>query len=281
MRDKGVTAEELVLAKESITRPLPANFETTSSTASTMASLYLFDLPLDYYETLPARIDGITTEDVAAVAKRFLTPERMVVVAVGDRKTIQPQLEKLNPASSRTPTPPSNRSARTGLALASAPLKGPSMMVKLMFWYWRNWAGSTSSGAYSMTMPARNAPSRLRSCSVARPRHNSRPVSEIRRIEIGAATIARLKRRRSKCSTSNGGATSVLSKSTAWGDNGLAFLRRFLVPMRESPAARLYRIMRGAGFTTGNREFRAAKFTPLRSTAVPGDYTVGLHGHGR
>jgi len=30
------------------------------------------------------------------VAKKFLTPERMVVVAVGDRKTIQPQLEKLN-----------------------------------------------------------------------------------------------------------------------------------------------------------------------------------------
>jgi zinc protease len=96
MRDTGVTAEELVLAKESITRPLPANFETSSVTARTMASLYLFDLPLDYYETLPSRINGITSADVAAVAKKFLTPERMVVVAVGDRKSIQPQLEKLN-----------------------------------------------------------------------------------------------------------------------------------------------------------------------------------------
>jgi zinc protease len=96
MRDTGVTAEELVLAKESITRPLPANFETSSVTARTMASLYLFDLPLDYYETLPSRINGITSADVATVAKKFLTPERMVVVAVGDRKSIQPQLEKLN-----------------------------------------------------------------------------------------------------------------------------------------------------------------------------------------
>ncbi|HEU4723906.1 MAG TPA: pitrilysin family protein [Candidatus Eisenbacteria bacterium] len=96
IRDGGVTEEELTLAKESITRPLPANFETTASTAGTMAGLYLFDLPLDYYETLPARVNAITTTDVSAVAKKYLTPERMVVVAVGDRKSIEPQLQKLN-----------------------------------------------------------------------------------------------------------------------------------------------------------------------------------------
>jgi zinc protease len=61
-----------------------------------MAQLYMFDLPLDYYETLPARVNAITTADVAAVAKKYLTPERMVVVAVGDRKAIEPQLQKLN-----------------------------------------------------------------------------------------------------------------------------------------------------------------------------------------
>ena len=51
--------EELKLAKESITRSLPANFETTYSTAATMASIYLYDLPLDYYQTLPGRIEAI------------------------------------------------------------------------------------------------------------------------------------------------------------------------------------------------------------------------------
>jgi zinc protease len=96
MRDAGVTGEELTLAKEAITRPLPTNFETTASSAGTMAQLYMFDLPLDYYESLPARVNAITTADVAAVAKKYLTPERMVVVAVGDRKAIEPQLQKLN-----------------------------------------------------------------------------------------------------------------------------------------------------------------------------------------
>jgi zinc protease len=61
-----------------------------------MASIYIFDLPLDYYSTLPTRIDAITAADVAAVAKKHLVPERMVIVAVGDKKVIEPQIAKLS-----------------------------------------------------------------------------------------------------------------------------------------------------------------------------------------
>ena len=96
IRDSGVTPDELKLAKESIVRSLPANFETTGSTAGTMASIYLYDLPLDYYQTLPGRINAITTNDVLDVAKKHLVPERMVVVAVGDRSKIESQITKLN-----------------------------------------------------------------------------------------------------------------------------------------------------------------------------------------
>jgi len=96
LRDGGVTADELRMAKESTTRSLPSNFETTFSTAGTIANLYMYDLPLDYYQTLPSRLSAITTSDVAAVAKKHLAPERMVVVTVGDRSKIEPQLTKLN-----------------------------------------------------------------------------------------------------------------------------------------------------------------------------------------
>jgi len=95
IKDGGVTADELKLAKESIVRSLPANFETSSSTAGTMSGIYLYDLPLDYYQTLPARMDAIQASDVQDVAKRHLVPERMVVVAVGDRSKIEPQISKL------------------------------------------------------------------------------------------------------------------------------------------------------------------------------------------
>jgi zinc protease len=96
LKDAGVTAEELRLAKESTTRPLPANFETTASTAGTLASLYMYDLPLDYYQTLPTRVDAITAADVQAVAKKYLVPERMLVVVVGDRSLVEPQITKLH-----------------------------------------------------------------------------------------------------------------------------------------------------------------------------------------
>jgi zinc protease len=96
LKESGVTPQELILAKESITRSLPANFETTSSTAGTIAQIYVYDLPIDYYQTLPARVDAIQAADVLAVAKKHLVPERMVVVAVGDRGVIEPQITKLN-----------------------------------------------------------------------------------------------------------------------------------------------------------------------------------------
>jgi len=41
-------------------------------------------------------MDAIQASDVLDVAKRHLVPERMVVVAVGDRSKIEPQISKLN-----------------------------------------------------------------------------------------------------------------------------------------------------------------------------------------
>jgi zinc protease len=55
----------------------------------------MYDLPPDYYEGLPARLEALSTSEVYAAAKRHLLPERMVVIAVGDRKTIEPQIAAL------------------------------------------------------------------------------------------------------------------------------------------------------------------------------------------
>ncbi|MGH7725196.1 MAG: M16 family metallopeptidase [Candidatus Eiseniibacteriota bacterium] len=95
MQETPVTADELFLAKESVSRSLPALFETTNSTVGTIGQLYLFELPTDYYAQLPSRISSMTAGDVQNVAKEFLKPENMKVIAVGDRSAIQPQIEKL------------------------------------------------------------------------------------------------------------------------------------------------------------------------------------------
>jgi zinc protease len=61
-----------------------------------VAQLFIYNLPLDYYRSLPAKIDAVTTADVRRVAGKYLLPESMVIVAVGDRSKIEPELVKLN-----------------------------------------------------------------------------------------------------------------------------------------------------------------------------------------
>jgi len=87
-----VTRDELALAKDSIARSLPALFETTRSAVGTVGQLFLFDLAPDYYAGLPGRLSSMTAADVFAATKRHLAPDRMMIVAVGDRAQAEPQI---------------------------------------------------------------------------------------------------------------------------------------------------------------------------------------------
>ncbi len=95
MRSRELSAEELQVARDSISRSLPGFFETTPIIAAAMRNLFVYNLPLTYYNTLPAAIDGVTAADVLRAAQQYLAPEKMVVVAVGDRSKIGLELEKL------------------------------------------------------------------------------------------------------------------------------------------------------------------------------------------
>jgi len=110
MLKAAVTPDELTLAKESISRSLPALFETTSSTVGTVADLYLYDQPPDYYEGLPGRLSGMTGAEVLEATRKHLKPDQALVIAVGDRAKILPQIAELNlgPIGQRDPdgTPP-------------------------------------------------------------------------------------------------------------------------------------------------------------------------------
>ena len=92
MTQAEVTPDELALAKDSIARSLPALFETTRSAVGTVGSLFLFELPPDYYAGLPGRLASMTAAEVFAATRRHLAPDRMLVVAVGDRGQAEPQI---------------------------------------------------------------------------------------------------------------------------------------------------------------------------------------------
>ena len=103
MRTTTVTDAELALARDSFARSLPGLFETGAHTVGTIAELYVYDLPLDYFGTLPASIEKVGAADVQRVAQQYLDPAHMTVVAVGDRRLIAPGLVglKLGPVELR------------------------------------------------------------------------------------------------------------------------------------------------------------------------------------
>jgi zinc protease len=51
---------------------------------------------VDYFSLLPAQIYAVTPELAQAAAKNYVQPERMTVLAVGDRAKIEPGLKELN-----------------------------------------------------------------------------------------------------------------------------------------------------------------------------------------
>ncbi len=91
-----LSAEELARAKDSLVRSMPGAFETSRGVVANLSNIYVYDLGLDYFSRYPERMSAVTAEMAEAAAKKYLVPGRMLVVAVGDRAKIEPQLRRLN-----------------------------------------------------------------------------------------------------------------------------------------------------------------------------------------
>ena len=96
MRDTPMNADEMSLAKDSNTRSLPGRFERGTDAAATFAELFTYDLPLDYYSKLPQSLNAVTAEQAQGAAQKYIVPEKMIVLAVGDRGKIEEEMKKLN-----------------------------------------------------------------------------------------------------------------------------------------------------------------------------------------
>ena len=98
-------ADELDRAKDARTQSLPAGFQTSQAAAASFAQVYIYDLGLDYYSHVAERVQAVTADQALAAAKKYLAPERMVIVAVGDRSKIESELKALNIAPVEVVTP--------------------------------------------------------------------------------------------------------------------------------------------------------------------------------
>jgi predicted Zn-dependent peptidase len=88
-----VTDEELATAKEALVQRLPATFASVSGIGSAIASIWLQGLPETYFQQYGAAVAAVTKADVQRVAGKYLDLDRLAIVIVGDRASIEGPLK--------------------------------------------------------------------------------------------------------------------------------------------------------------------------------------------
>jgi zinc protease len=96
MVEAPVSEEELQKAKDALANSLPGAFESSADAVNNFANVFLYGLGLDYYSRYAEQVNAVTGEQTLEVARKYLVPEDMVVIAVGDRARIEPELRRLN-----------------------------------------------------------------------------------------------------------------------------------------------------------------------------------------
>ena len=95
IRDKAVPESELEENKRSIVASFALSLERPSESAWTTRSPSRYtDLPADYWDTYPAKIMAVTAEQVQRVARKYIVPDDLQIVAVGDAAKLKPVLDK-------------------------------------------------------------------------------------------------------------------------------------------------------------------------------------------
>jgi zinc protease len=94
-RESGITNDELAFMKSYIGQRDALRYETSIQKAGFIGNLLDYNLPDDYVTQQTKIAAGITKEEIDALAKKWLDPEKINILVVGDKAKILPGLQKL------------------------------------------------------------------------------------------------------------------------------------------------------------------------------------------
>lgn len=95
IRTNPITEEELADAKESILNSFVFKFENPSQTLSRLMTYEYYGYPKDFIFQYQKAVKATTVGDVLRVAQKFLHPEQIVTLVVGNNQQINPPLKSL------------------------------------------------------------------------------------------------------------------------------------------------------------------------------------------
>lgn len=91
-----ITQTELKDSEDNLTKGFPQDFETFRGIAGQMNSIAIFNLPANEWQTYISRIDAVDIKAAEEAAKKYIHPDQLLIVVVGDREKIEPGIKELN-----------------------------------------------------------------------------------------------------------------------------------------------------------------------------------------
>jgi len=93
IRKSPIDKEELTQAKETFTNQFVFRFTTSASIVGQKVDIEYEDLPLNYLEAYIANVQAVTQEDVQRVARKYLHPDEIKILVVGDKEKFDKPLD--------------------------------------------------------------------------------------------------------------------------------------------------------------------------------------------
>jgi len=97
MRDQPVPEPEFTDRKRSIIATFALSLESPTAVLNNHVMRYQYKLPADYWDKLPERIMAVTQAQVQAAARKYLAPDRLMLVVVGDPAKVGPLMAQFGP----------------------------------------------------------------------------------------------------------------------------------------------------------------------------------------
>ena len=92
IRTGDIETQELDDTKNYLMGVFPATVQTASDVASRLIDMELYGLPEDYFDRYRERIAAVGAEDITRVAEKYLDPDRVLIVVVGNASEIREPL---------------------------------------------------------------------------------------------------------------------------------------------------------------------------------------------
>jgi zinc protease len=93
---KPITEAELKDEQANATLGLPGSFETVQQLSGAYGTILQYDLPHDYYNTYTQKVLAVTPEAANDIAKKYILPNHLIWVVVGDMSKVEAGIRELN-----------------------------------------------------------------------------------------------------------------------------------------------------------------------------------------